>query len=86
MNARIVAVLGVLFLMLRIASARVALAPGLAVPVAIPVGVVALAVVALGVWMIRRRARRFRSCPHPHMAFAPTRPPKSPASPPVAAA
>ncbi len=70
MSARTLALVAGLFLALRIATARVALAPGLAVPVAVPAAAVALAVVILGVWMIRRRARRFRSCPHPHTAFS----------------
>jgi hypothetical protein len=65
-NPRLVAVLGALFLAVRVAHARVALLPGVAVPVVVPFGVGLVAVVVLAVWLIARRARRFRSCPHPH--------------------
>jgi hypothetical protein len=68
-SARTAAVLAALFLALRIATARVSLLPGLSVPAVIPLGAVVLAVAVLGVWLIRRRACRFRSCPHPHPAW-----------------
>lgn len=69
MSARSAAVLAALFLALRIATARVTLLPGVAVPAAVPLGIALVAVAALGVWLIRRRLRRFRSCPHPHPAW-----------------
>ena len=53
----------------RVLSARVTLVPGVAVPVVVPLGVVVLAVIVFGVWLVRRQARRFRSCPHPHPAW-----------------
>jgi hypothetical protein len=68
-NARAVAVLAMVLLVLRALSARVTLLPGLSVPVLVPFGAVVLAVVLLGAWLIYRRAARFRSCPHPHPAW-----------------
>lgn len=65
-----IAVLFAVLFAARIASARVTLAPGLAVPAAVPFGVGLVAVLALAVWLLVRRARRFRSCPHPHPAWA----------------
>jgi hypothetical protein len=64
--ARIVAVLFAVLCAARIAAARVTLAPGLTVPAVVPLGVGLVAVLTLAVWLIARRARRFRSCPHPH--------------------
>lgn len=69
MNPRLVAALAAALFAFRVLSSRVALLPGVAVPVVIPLGVVVLAVVILGVWLVRRHASRFRSCPHPHTAF-----------------
>lgn len=64
-----VAVLGALFLAVRIVHARVALLPGVAVPAVVPFAVGLVAVLALAVWLIARRARGFRSCPHPHAVW-----------------
>jgi hypothetical protein len=63
-----ITVLGALFLAVRIAHARVALLPGVTVPAVVPFVAGMVAVVILAVWLIIRRARRFRSCPHPHPA------------------
>jgi hypothetical protein len=68
MSARTVAALFAVLFAFRVLSSRVTLLPGLAVPVVIPLGIVVLAVIILGVWLVRRHARRFRSCPHPHTA------------------
>ena len=69
MNPRLVAALAAALFAVRVLSSRVTLLPGVAVPVVVPLGVVVLAVVILGVWLVRRHAGRFRSCPHPHTAF-----------------
>lgn len=69
MTPRRLAVAVALFIAVRILTARITLLPGVAVPAVIPLGAVALAVVVTGVWLIRRRARRFRSCPHPHAVW-----------------
>jgi hypothetical protein len=69
-SPRVAAVLGALFLAARIAHARVALLPGLTVPAVVPLGVGLVAVLTLAVWLIARRARRFRSCPHPHPVWS----------------
>jgi hypothetical protein len=66
---RVIAALFAVFFAHLVVSARVTLFPGLAVPAVVPFATGAVAVVALAVWLICRRARRFRSCPHPHPAW-----------------
>jgi putative Ca2+/H+ antiporter (TMEM165/GDT1 family) len=68
-NPRLVAALFAALFAFRVLSARVTLFPGLAVPAVIPAVAALLAVIVFGVWLIRRHARRFRSCPHPHPAW-----------------
>lgn len=64
-RARIIAALAAVLAAVHILSARATVA-GLAVPVIIPAAAVALVALALAVWLIARRVRAFRSCPHPH--------------------